>query len=370
MTSRASGWFSSQGMVIALVALAAAGCRGAEDRLPANPVVRLASWGGRFQDDLVRLWVEPAARQCELELQTQSWNGDYAALTARIQRGVNDWDVVHVEAHYVANPFADSLFEAFPGRRLSTALPTLAGEPRAVPVLEYGYLLAFRRDLLNIEHSPDWSVFFESSLAGRRGVRDFPVGNIEAALLALGRSPQTALYAQSLSRSEVERQVRDALSTFDRIKPLILWWQSGDQLQQMVTTGDVVMAAAWSGRVLSARRSLCSTDGNCAIDVNPRTALVSTDWWVIPRGASGAPAANELLQCLFGESAGPGAQAFSEAQGYRAPMANLTFSDPVVARFLDVGSAANPDAAARIDEAFWSRNFEWISREWNAWRVR
>lgn len=127
-------------------------------------------------------------------------------------------------------------------------------------VLEYGYVLVFRADQLKLGVQPTWKEFFDPNIRGRRAMRDFPVGNIEIALLSLGRDLQKQLYVPNLTRSEVETQVEDALRQMASIRQQMVWWNTGDQLQQLLVSGDVLMAASWSGRVWSVHQQICGSE--------------------------------------------------------------------------------------------------------------
>lgn len=356
---------------ILLVLLLFSGCKRAsvDDN---TKVVRIVSWGGAFQQDLSTTWWEPATKNCGVALQPDSWDGNYGALTTRIQKGINDWDLVHVEAHYVATPAASSLFQTI-SPEVAPIDPASLRNDRAVPLLEYGYVLASRQDLLHNKASLDWQDFFDvQRYPGRRAIRDFPVGNIEIALLAQGRNLDTDLYNKDLSRGQIEAQVESALSYLDRLHSMTLWWSTGDQLQRLLTGGDVTMAAAWSGRVLSAHKELCPAGdvASCPLQADAHTSLVSTDWWIIPKDAPHAQNALTFLKCLYqNPNATAEASAFSSKQGYLVPIHNLHVADPVADYYLRIGSSGNPKIRHHISEAFWGTNFDWISARWRRWRL-
>lgn len=335
--------------------------------------VKIVSWGGQFQDDMRVNWWQPAAQKCGVDFESGSWDGDYGALSSRIRKGINDWDLVHVEAHYVKSPEAASLFESFPARKLTRVNPQLKNE-FAVPILEYGYVLAYRTDLFKAETAPNWTTFFDpQAVPGHRALRDFPVGNIEIALISKGYNVEETLYSSALPRAQVEQRVDEALQQFDRIKPSIIWWTSGDQLQRILTGGEAPLTAAWSGRVWSAHKQLCPNVPleNCSLKANEQTSLVSTDWWIIPKNAPNARRANDFLECMYSENeAITGAQKFQFAQGYALPLEGLQIEDPVARYYLGLGSSANTKVQGRIQEEFWSTNFEWINARWLTWRSR
>jgi putative spermidine/putrescine transport system substrate-binding protein len=350
---------------------------------PVQNTVRVVSWGGQFQTDLMAHWVTPAAEDADLTLEAESWDGDYGALTTRIERARNNWDVVHVEANYVMTPRFQQLFQSFPGRELGTLSPSIRDDEilsdliqsgRAAPVLEYAYVVAGRSDRLNGRSAAtvSWQDFWDvRALPGRRGMRDFPVGNIEAALASMGHDPRTYLYEER-DAARVRQIVNEALARIGAIQPQIVWWSSGDELQQQLETGDVALAAAWSGRVRAAFRTLCPgvTDVNaCKVAANPRTALISTDWWIIPNGAPHPENGDRLMRALFAQAQVSGAREFAERQGYAAPVVGADARDPVASHFLHLGSSGNEQRLARISEVFWGQHFDEIYQMWNDWRA-
>jgi putative spermidine/putrescine transport system substrate-binding protein len=335
--------------------------------------VRLVSWGGQFQEDLLNFWIKPAAKSCHVPLEAEAWNGEYAALSSRIKKGINAWDIVHVEAHYVQNPDAGDLFESFPERKLMGVSKALQND-RAVPILEYGYVLTYRTDKIKVNKPLTWIDFWDTNrYPGKRGLRDFPLGNIEIALASMGRDSKEVLYKEGIRKIDLERQVTDALNRLGQLKGQIIWWSTGDQLQRGLTTGDTPLAAAWSGRAWSSHKDLCGSGAlkDCRLQANESTSLVSTDWWVIPRGAEHAGPANTLLTCLFNDrGVVRGAQKFVLAQGYAVPNESLDVDDPTARFYLELGSSSNPRIMGRIQEKFWGKNYDWISERWRNWRAR
>jgi putative spermidine/putrescine transport system substrate-binding protein len=306
-----------------------------------------------------------------VQFDAEAWEGDYGNLSARIARGINNWDLVHVEAHYVRMPQATELFESYPQRSLVTLEPAFGSTAQAVPVLQYAYVLAYLRNAKTAKHQIDWRTFWDvKQFPGNRAVRDFPVGNIEIALMSEGLDVTEVLYKRGLPRATIEAAVDRALHRLDQLKLQIVWWSTGDQLQRGLTTGDTPFAAAWSGRVLSAHRDRCATAAvaDCDVQINPATALVSTDSWIIPKNARNATMANSLLECLYRPNATDGAKAFSEAQGYAVGIKGMRHGDPVVDYYLKAGSALNSQAT-RLSEEFWGANYDWIADRWRLWRA-
>lgn len=364
---------------LVLLAVSLAACRKEAPPQPVKPVVRLVSWGGLLQEDLVGKWIMPAASGIDVRVEAQTWNGDMGALATRVQRSVNTWDLVHVELQDAFRPDGKDLFAAFPQRKLGgLEAPyreqSVVKEGVAMPNYEWGYILAYRRDRLGpITQPPSWNALWDTgAYPGRRGLRDWPIGAIEIALLSMNRNPRVVLYDSKLSRQQVDQQITDALDRLDMIDSQTTWWETGDQVQRGLTSGDMVFTAGYTGRTGSAFQEVCpgatSIDSPCDVTVNPATAIIGADWWIIPRGAENAVHANALLEAMYGTpSALRGATEFSANRAYHVPINGVQVSDPVVRAFVEMGSSRNTDAL-KMDARFWSSNFTWIMERWRLWR--
>lgn len=333
-------------------------------------------------------WVAPAAQKVGVKIETEAWDGDYGALTKRIQVGINTWDLVHVESYYVMTPGYEKLFKNFPDRKLDIISPSFKNDAAlaeylkqgyAAPVLEYAYVVAVREDRLPQGRKPSsygWKEFWDiNQYPGRRGIRDFPIGNIEAALASLERDPEEYLYKPDIPQEVLRRRVQEGLERLKDLRSVAVWWKTGDALQTGLESGDMVFAAAWSGRLLSVHRKVCQNSpvSSCALKTGIRSALVSTDWWIIPANSKRSQSADKLTQALFSGAddgdAARGAAQFSLLQGYMAPVKGLKVNDEIANYYLRVGSSENDKATAHINELFWSRNFDWINIMWQNWRA-
>jgi putative spermidine/putrescine transport system substrate-binding protein len=346
--------------------------------------VSLVSWGSTLQKDLMNDMVTPASGRAGLTVRDDTWDGDYANLTTRIDRGINTWDLVHVDGIFVLTPRWKQLFYQDPNRGPGELIKELLtnntlSEPLkggfAVPVLEYGYLIAGRQ--AKYPGHPitqmTWKDFWDTTTyPGDRGLRDTPVGNIEAALSSMGTNPMT-LY-QEKDQSKLRMLVEQAI---ERLRELskhttIVWWKNGEALQQGLESGDTPLTAAWSGRVRSSYANVCKTEpdvAKCDIQISEPSSLISTDWWIIPANAKNKEAASRILKEMISQNAVAGASRFSASQGYAVPLNGVVVSDPVAQYFIHAGSSSNNKVLGRIDEAFWGANLDWIDKEWAKFRA-
>ena len=347
-------------------------------------VLDIASFGSEYQEDLTEHWIKPAADKCDIGLTphppdflgvrtTEIAGWGYPGFCERLRAGGYPWDLVHVEDHCVHIPEAADTFATFPNRIIN-GLPDYLHDPRAVPVCQGYYALAWHRDAIDAGTVPTWEEFFDpDQIPGARGIRDFPTSNIEIALLSLGRDVHEVLYDERLSREQVEVQVRDALAQFEKLKDHTAWWHGGFESHRHILDGEVVMSAMWNRRVMSANQEACPTESldDLVVLVDPASAVLICDWWLIPKGTGHEHLVNELLECMYNDAeALRGAARWSVLQQNLVPIDGVVLDDDFARYFLELGTWKNSDAPVKMDTRFWGRHFAWIGETWRDWRVR
>lgn len=124
-----------------------------------------------------------------------------------------------------------------------------------------------------------WADFWDLSLFdGTRALRRSPVGTLEFALLADG-VPKEDLYPLDVER---------AFSVLESIREATLFYEDGKQPVELVRTGQVGLASAWTVRTsLPDIASLVLTQWN--------GGMLSADAWVVPRGTANADVAMSFI---------------------------------------------------------------------------
>src|SRR3546814_19347355 len=81
-----------------------------------------------------------------------------------------------------------------------------------------------------------------------------------------------------------------ALAKIAELKPNVtVWWGAGAQPPQLLSSGELALSSAWSGRILAA-----SADG-APIGYTYHDGIAWANWWVIPKGSPHAELAHEAL---------------------------------------------------------------------------
>jgi putative spermidine/putrescine transport system substrate-binding protein len=131
-------------------------------------------------------------------------------------------------------------------------------------------------------------------------VKDFPgprslysrmYYNYEAALRAAG-VPRDQIYPVT------EEKVRTMFQKLEEIKPNVaVWWTTGAQPPQLLSTGEVSLAMAWNGRILDAQKS------NSPVAMTLKDAIAWGNAFIIPKGSPYKQLAMELINYAITEEA-------------------------------------------------------------------
>jgi putative spermidine/putrescine transport system substrate-binding protein len=319
----------------------------------AQPQLVVVSYGGAYQEAQRKAFFQPFAHQHNVTVREESWNGDFAALRAMVESGNVTWDVVAVADYMVLRGAQEGLLEKI----------DYSGVPRdeliAEASHEYGVATAFWSTVLayNTEHYSGtdghpvgWSQFWNTRrFPGPRTLRNDPVANLEIALLAAG-VPKDQLYPLDVDR---------AFTSLDRIKEEVtVWWEAGEQPARLLVSGEVSLGSAWSGRIHSA----AAAGEPVALDWEG--GIVSSDWWVIPRGAKNSDLAQDFI--AFASSADPQA-AFPTFIPY-GPVNRLAIQRLAPDVLEDLPTAPqNLAKQVMIDARWWNENQARVLDRWSAW---
>ncbi|WP_144158080.1 ABC transporter substrate-binding protein [Paraburkholderia sp. BCC1885] len=147
-------------------------------------------------------------------------------------------------------------------------------------------IITYRSDKFASAKMSTFADFFDlKKFPGKRAVWKFVSGGIlEAALIADGVDPK------SLYPVDVER----ALKKLDTIKSSLIWWDSGAQSQQLLTSGEATAGILWGSRAFPAMK-------NAPIAVSWTEWLSGGGWFVVPKGARNKQEAFKALAFFLSE---------------------------------------------------------------------
>jgi putative spermidine/putrescine transport system substrate-binding protein len=108
------------------------------------------------------------------------------------------------------------------------------------------------------------------------------------------------LLAAGVKREEVFPYTTEkadmALAKVKELKPNVsVWWGAGAQPPQLLSSGELALSSAWSGRMLAAEAE------GAPVGHTYKDGIAWANWWVIPKGSPNAAVAHELLNFALAE---------------------------------------------------------------------
>jgi putative spermidine/putrescine transport system substrate-binding protein len=210
---------------------------------------------------------------------------DYAKLKSMVDTGNVVWDVADVEPYVSRRGCKEGWLEKLDYKVIDPngLLDTMPKTECSVPNGAFGLPMSYRTDKWADGHPTTWAEFFDTKRFP--GKRSFPKyaesGILEAALLADG------VKKEDLYPIDVQRAFRK----LDTIKKDIVFWESGDQSEQLMQTGEVTLCACWATRMYDAK-----TNQDTPIAIEWQDAIYGWDDFVVPKGAKNLARAMEFIQ--------------------------------------------------------------------------
>ena len=261
-------------------------------RAQGRPLV-FCSWGGLMSQLEKDAFMDPAARELGAQIANTS-PVSYAKIKAMVEAGGVDWDIVNVGGRFIYQgrdqnllvPIDTTIVDlsklekewyASHGVFTSTGATVIGWNTKAIPA--------------NAGPS-SWKDFWN--------VKDFP--GARALYKQIFYNWEAALMAAGLNREEVypvtDEKWRIVQAKIVEIKPHVkLWWTAGAQPAQLLATGEVALAAIWTGRATDAQKE----GAPLAITYNQGIAWGNA--FVVPRGTPHRDLAMRVINYCIGETA-------------------------------------------------------------------
>ena len=234
-------------------------------------------------------------------------------------------------------------------------IPAQYMSPYGVGTNVYSTVLAYRTDAFKNRKAPNswadlWNV---KDVPGRRSIRKHPFDTLEESLMAAG-VPTSQLYPLNIDR---------AFANLDEIKPNVaVWWNSGAQATQLLTSGEVDMIATWVSRPQAAM-----IDG-APVAIVWNQNIWGVDNWSILAGTPNAEACREFIK-------------FASDPKRMAQLVRLLPGRRDAARGVQVHQARDREATARrsrttsrtackINAKYWLDNQAAVTERYNAWVLK
>lgn len=307
----------------------------------------VADYGGASSEAASKAWYEPFAEEFGVEVIVVP--NDIGKLKAMVDSDSVEWDVVINETLVALNLGAQGMLEPI-DYDVVDASDLYEGTATEYTLgAQYSYtVISYNEEIYpNDDHPKSWAEFWDlDSFDGGRALWQFPMTTLESALLADGVAPED-MYPLDLDR---------AFASLDKIKDKVIWWDSGAQPPQLLTTKEVPVLASWNGRIASA----IAEGAPLAMEFNE--AIQALDSWLIPKGAPNAELAQEFLNFVIDP----------ERQAEYARLINYGPTNQKAVDFLtdeeklNVGIGAE-DKIFKTDHEYWAENYDEINDRFNEW---
>jgi putative spermidine/putrescine transport system substrate-binding protein len=251
------------------------------------------SWGGALSETEKMAFMDPFTEATGIEIANVSPTS-YAKIKAMVEANAVEWDLVNVGGQFI-----------YQGRDAGVLDPIDYSIVKADHLADYwktefgvytstgASVIAFNTDSFPEGQQPQsWADFWNvADFPGPRSLYNRLYYNYEAALRAAGVASDEIYPA-------TDEKMKLAFEKLAEIKPHVtVWWTTGAQPPQILSTGEVVMALAWSGRIFDARRE------GSPIGMTFKDAIAWGNAYVVPKGTPYREQVMELISYCLTEEA-------------------------------------------------------------------
>lgn len=250
----------------------------------------IATYGGTFEEALRKEVYEPFTKETGINVLADAFSGDVGKIRAMASTGTYNWQLAESESVIAAIGCQQDFLERFDLSRLKlTKDDFVPGSLVECGIPDVIYSVNFAYDSNQVaEPGPQtWADFWNvEKWPGKRAMRKSPNGTLEFALLADG-VPMDKIYEVLGTPEGVDR----AFASLSKLKPNIVWWETGAQSVQLLADKEVAMTVGWNGRLYSAAHG----EGQKQIKTVWNQFRWETSMWIMPKGAPNVDSAYKFL---------------------------------------------------------------------------
>lgn len=267
----------------------------AHSEQPGPEALTVATWGGSYEESQRRAYFDPFTEATGIPVKTVRYDGGIDVVREHLASGEVEWDIVDMiqsdasaacEAGLLAPIDSDILVPAPDGTPPEEDFMDGAIHRCFVTQIVFSTVIAFDDRAFSGVKPDSVEDFFDlETFPGKRALRKSPVGMLEWALLSLS-VPREQLYDLLSTRRGLELAAR----RLDEIRDSIIWWTSGQEPVDLLTSGQATMATGYNGRFFHAR----AMEG-APISVIWDGQLIGFNSWTIVRGTHQADQAADFI---------------------------------------------------------------------------
>ncbi|ANW03027.1 ABC transporter substrate-binding protein [Bradyrhizobium icense] len=244
----------------------------------AGDQLTVVSWGGALQAAQRKAFFEPFTKATGIKITEDEYNGEAGKIRAMVDSKTVSWDVVVAGSGSSMQLCAEGIIETIDWNKLGLdRAKFMSGDKHdcGVPTEVTASIIAYDKDKLPNGPKTIADLFDMQKFPGKRGLWKFPMLNLEWALIADGVAVKD-VYKVLRTPEGVDRAFRK----LDTIKKDVVWWTSGAQPPQLLADGQVVMTAAYNGRIYDANKN-----SGKHFEIMWDAAQLTFNLWAIPKGS-------------------------------------------------------------------------------------
>ena len=250
------------------------------------------SWGGALSELEKTTMLDPFARAKRMEVAYASPT-NYAKIKAMVEGGTPEWDLVDVGGRFIEQ--GKEMLETLDMSLIPNARKLDPGwvTSRGIFTSTGATVMAWNTKAFADNKGPtSWKDFWDvKAFPGPRGLYKQLYYNYEAALLAAG-----------VARSEIypvtDDKIKLVFEKLREIKPHVnVWWTAGAQPPQLLSSGELVLCSAWTGRILAVMKE------KAPVAMTYADGIAWGNAWVVLKGAPHAKLAMEAINYAVSEEA-------------------------------------------------------------------
>lgn len=329
------------------------GCSSKKNSKDEGRYITICSYGGAFQEAQRKAYFEPFTKATGIEIREETYGGEFARIEMMVNSGKVDWDLVDVETDMLYRGIEKNLFEDIDYKNINKDDLLQEGiNNKGVATDFFSTALAYSKKAFPTEKQPKtWKDFWDlKKYPGSRSLRRDPRSTLEIALLADGVEPKN-LYPLDIDR---------AFASLEKIRPAVkVWWSSGHQPAELLSSGEISMASSFSARIWVAAKK----EGK-ELGFTWEQALIDPEWWVVPKGSTKKELAMKFIEFA---SKAENQKNFPQYIGL-GPVNKkaLELIDPTLAKELNT-YPENYKKQILIKADWWAKNYDVVLNKWIAW---
>jgi len=205
--------------------------------------ITFVSWGGAYTASQQKAYIDTWSKGSGVTV--ENYNGGLGEIKAQVEAGNVTWDVVDVLPDQAITGCDEGLFAKVDQSEFLNDLVVPPVSDCVVPQIFWAYTAFYDKAAFPGKKPKTMKDFFNvKKFPGKRGIHTWPNALIEMALVADGVKAKKVYEVMSTPEG-IDR----AFAKLDEIKDHVVFWSAGSKPLELVSSGEVVMALAYNGRI-------------------------------------------------------------------------------------------------------------------------